>query len=103
MAEAFSGSVVGIQRVILLFLIGSLVGRCVGSVSVHSGKLHTPHTVLSSGERGTLQHINMSDVCLCVLARMRVCVCVCSVSSCVVATAARSLNISLSSSSCGLT
>lgn len=66
--------------------------RCVKSVSVHCGKLCTMQTVLSSGERGTLHYINMSDVCLCACA----CIHACSVSLCAVATAAYSLNILLS-------
>lgn len=42
MVEVLSSRAVGIQRVILLFLIGSQVGRFVWSVSLHPGKLWTP-------------------------------------------------------------
>lgn len=72
MAEDYFSSVGSIPRVILLLLIGSLVGRCVGSVSVQSRKMLTPQTVLSPGEKGTLQYIKMSDVCVCIHVRVYV-------------------------------
>lgn len=87
----------GIQRVILLLLIGSMGGRCVGSVSVHSGKLCTLQTVLSSGEGGTLQYMNMCVVCLCVCVCVHACMCVYGVHLCVVVTTSHSLNVLLSS------
>ena len=97
MAEDLFSSVVGIQCVILLFLIGSLVGRYVRSVSEHSGKTCIPQTMLSFGERGTLQYINMSDVCLFECVHACTCVCFYSEFTCAVATVARSLNILLAS------